>query len=81
MTITVRLFAILREQAGVSEFTLQLPAAATVATARAALVQQHPALADLIARVAFAVNRTYAPLDTQLRDGDEVAVIPPVSGG
>jgi molybdopterin converting factor subunit 1 len=81
MRITVRLFAILRERAGASEFALELPAAATVATARDALIRQYPALTDLWARVAFAVNRSYAPLDAQLRDGDEVAVIPPVSGG
>lgn len=81
MTITVRLFAILRERAGPSELTLELPAAATVATARDALIGQYPALSDLAARVAFAVNRTYVPLDARLQDGDEVALIPPVSGG
>ena len=81
MTITVRLFAILRERAGMSEFALELPAFATVATARDALTRQCPALSDLIARVAFAVNREYSPLDAKLQDGDEVAVIPPVSGG
>ena len=81
MMITVRLFAILREQAGVSELRLEIPAPATVAAARDALLRECPGLANLVGRVAFAVNRAYAPLDTRLHDGDEVAVIPPVSGG
>ena len=81
MTITVRLFAIAREQAGVSELTLELPGCATVGTVRNALLQKYPGLSDLIARVAYAVNRDYAPLDHELHEGDEVAVIPPVSGG
>jgi molybdopterin converting factor subunit 1 len=81
MTITIRLFAIARERAGVSELTLDLPPCATVSTARDALLQKHPSLSDLLSRVAFAVNREYAPMDRELHDGDEVAVIPPVSGG
>ncbi|HET6246434.1 MAG TPA: molybdopterin converting factor subunit 1 [Tepidisphaeraceae bacterium] len=81
MKITLRLFAILRERTGVGEITVDLPASATVATARDAFLQQYPDRASLIARVAFAVNHSYAPLDTELHEGDEVAIIPPVSGG
>jgi len=81
MTITLRLFAILRERAGVSQMTLDLPVGATVAGARDALIQLHPSLANLVGRVAFAVNQSYAPINTELHEGDEVGVIPPVSGG
>jgi molybdopterin converting factor small subunit len=40
-----------------------------------------PALRDHLARVAWAVNRAYASIETELHEGDELAVIPPVSGG
>ena len=81
MTITVRLFAILREQAGASELRVEVPASATVADARDALLRECPGLSGMIRRVAYAVNLVYAPLDTPLHEGDDVAVIPPVSGG
>ena len=81
MTVNVKLFAIVRERAGVAELTIAIPAGATVAAARDRLVEQVPAVRDFVARVAWAVNRSYASLDTELHDGDELAVIPPVSGG
>ena len=81
MTITVKLFAILRERAGLSDLQLELPESATVTTARDTLAKRIPAISDYLARVAWAVNRSYAPVETELRDGDELAVIPPVSGG
>jgi len=81
MKITVRLFAIARERAGVGEVALEVAEAATVAAAAEAVVRQFPSIAELMPRVAFAVNREYAPLTARLNEGDEVAVIPPVSGG
>jgi len=81
MMINIRLFAILRERAGVSQLTLDLSSGATVGTAKDALLREYPQLADLMARVAFAVNRNYSALDVELNDGDEVAFLPPVSGG
>ena len=81
MTIKVKLFAVVREQAGHSELRLDLPAGATVAAARDALAAAVPAVKDHLRRCAFAVNQTYAAADSVLRDGDELAVIPPVSGG
>ncbi|MBA3469470.1 MAG: molybdopterin converting factor subunit 1 [Herpetosiphonaceae bacterium] len=80
MQIRVRFFAALRDTLGMGEQTLELPAAATVASAWAALVAAHPAL-DAASSLAYAVNRAYASLDTALHDGDELALIPPVSGG
>jgi MoaE-MoaD fusion protein len=71
--VRVRLFAGLREQAGWSERELD---AATVADVWPAL-----GLGDEPAGLLYAVNREYADRDLELRDGDEVALIPPVSGG
>jgi molybdopterin synthase sulfur carrier subunit len=81
MTVTVKLFAILRERAGASEVPIELPPAATVAGARDALGERLPAIRDYLGRVAWAVNRAYVPVETELHDGDELAAIPPVSGG
>jgi len=79
--VTIKLFAILRERAGVSDFTVDLADGATGADASKAIVAKHPGLAELLPRVAYAVNRDYARVDSLLADGDEVAVLPPVSGG
>ncbi|HEY1014830.1 MAG TPA: MoaD/ThiS family protein [Herpetosiphonaceae bacterium] len=78
--VTVRLFAGLRETAGAGELSLALPPAATVADAWAELALRFPALpaADT---VSCAVNRAYASPASPLADGDELAFIPPVSGG
>ncbi len=73
MAVTVRLFAGLRERAGWARRELE---AATVADVWPAL-----GLGDEPAGLLYAVNREYADRDRELRDGDEVALIPPVSGG
>ncbi|MEA2349763.1 MAG: MoaE-MoaD fusion protein, partial [Thermoleophilaceae bacterium] len=74
--VTVRLFAMLRERAGAREVTLELPDGARVGDAIAALGD----VADGVP-VVMAVNREYAPEDAVLDPGDELALIPPVSGG
>ncbi|MGK2850803.1 MAG: MoaD family protein [Candidatus Limnocylindrales bacterium] len=79
--IRVRLFAMQRETAGTREVALDLPAGATVADAWDGLVALHPGLAPGRASVRFARNGAYADAATALDDGDEVAMIPPVSGG
>jgi molybdopterin synthase catalytic subunit len=79
--IRVRLFAIQRELAGAREVPLELRDGATVADAWSGLVALHPALEPGRASVRFARNGTYADEATPLADGDEVAMIPPVSGG
>jgi molybdopterin converting factor subunit 1 len=81
LRIRIRLFAVQRELAGAREVLLELPVAATVEDAWAALVTRHPVLAPGGTSVRFAVNGEYAGADAQLADGDELAVIPPVSGG
>ena len=76
MEVTVRLFAMLRERAGVPEVTLELADDARVGDAL-------DSLAELAAGIplVMAVNREYASADTPLDPGDELALIPPVSGG
>jgi molybdopterin synthase catalytic subunit len=81
MRIRVRLFAIQRELAGTREVPLELPASATVEDAWAAVVGRYPVLAPGRASLRFARNGDYAEPATGLADGDEVAFIPPVSGG
>jgi MoaE-MoaD fusion protein len=82
MKVLVRLFAILRESAGRSSLELNLPDGATVADALERLSDE-PGLASPLAsmHLAVAVNRDYATQGTTLCDGDELALVPPVSGG
>jgi molybdopterin converting factor subunit 1 len=81
MTIVVRLFAAARELAGRSEAAIDLPAEATVGDLRRELERQVPALAALTRRSLVAVNSEYASEDSRLSAADDVALIPPVSGG
>jgi molybdopterin synthase catalytic subunit len=81
MRIRVRLFAIQRELAGAREVALDLPDGAAIADAWTALVGRHPVLAPGRDSVRFARNGGYADAATTLADGDELAIIPPVSGG
>jgi molybdopterin converting factor subunit 1 len=81
MFVTVRLFARLREVTGQPELSRELPPGATAGSAWAALVQDFPGLADYGRTVSCAVNEEYARMTTTLNDGDEVAFLPPVSGG
>ena len=76
MQVSVRLFAGLRERAGGGRRALELPAGATVGD-----VWEQLGLGDEPAGLLYAVNRTYAASDAALAEGDEVALIPPVSGG
>jgi molybdopterin converting factor subunit 1 len=78
--VLVRLFASYREAAGVGHIELDLPSGATVRDAVRTVVQQHPLVAQG-RQVVIARNREYVDGDTPLADGDEVALIPPVSGG
>jgi molybdopterin converting factor subunit 1 len=81
MRIRVRLFAMQRELAGAREVSLELPEGATIEDAWAALVERFPPIAPGRAALRFARNSEYAPPEEPLADGDEVACIPPVSGG
>jgi MoaE-MoaD fusion protein len=82
MNVRVRLFAILRQRAGRDSVEVELADGATVADALAALSRE-PSLSELIDRlpVRMAVNREYADASTPLGPEDELALIPPISGG
>jgi molybdopterin converting factor subunit 1 len=81
MLVTVRLFARLRELAGTSELRCELPEGAIARTAWESLVRDHATLAEYEPVISCAVNAEYARLTTPLAHGDEVAFLPPVSGG
>jgi molybdopterin synthase catalytic subunit/molybdopterin converting factor small subunit len=76
VVVTIRLFAMLRERAGASEIELELPEGARV---RDALDRLDDLAGGL--PLVMAVNRDYADAEAELRAGDELALIPPVSGG
>ncbi len=82
MEVELRLFAVLRERAGRDRLTVELPEGATVAEALAAAGRE-PGLGEILAAlpVRVAVNREYATPEAIVAAGDELALIPPVSGG
>jgi molybdopterin converting factor small subunit len=82
MRIRVLLFALYRDMAdGQSELELDVRDGSDAGAAIAELRAAHGQLARLPARPVIAVNREYARLDVVLRDGDELALLPPVAGG
>lgn len=81
MRITVRLFARLRDIVGRGELARDVPVGATVQAIWNALVDEYPALAPYGAVSSCAVNEEYARFTSVLEDGDEIAFLPPVSGG
>lgn len=80
MRVQVRLFAAMADRAGMGVLPLELRDGATVADARAALMEAYPRM-PWTPGTMIAVNQEYAAGDRVLAAGDEVAVIPPVSGG
>jgi molybdopterin synthase catalytic subunit len=79
--VEVLFFAVLRERARRDRQTLDLPEGATVAALFEHLAVEHTFFSGLQGRLQVAVNRQMVPLSHVLRAGDEVALIPPVSGG
>jgi molybdopterin converting factor subunit 1 len=79
--IEVLFFAVLRERAGRERETIDLPGPATSRDLLSFLVQRNPSFAGIEGRIQVAVNRQMTPLTQPLAEGDEVALIPPVSGG
>jgi molybdopterin converting factor subunit 1 len=81
MRVTVRLFARLRDIAGAGELVREAPGAATVAAVWAGLVAEYPDLAPYERSISCAVNADYSRFSAAVGEGDEVAFLPPVSGG
>jgi molybdopterin converting factor subunit 1 len=79
--VTVRLFARLRDVVGAGELARDVTSGASVGTLWRQLVVDYPGLAGYERSISSAVNADYAQRDHVLREGDEVAFLPPVSGG
>ena len=79
MHVRVMLFAMLRELKGASEVGIDVESGTTVATLQRRLFTD--STQAMPGRLLYAVNQAYVTPDHELRDGDEVAFIPPVSGG
>ena len=81
MEVTVRFFAGCREAVKQDETTISLSEGATLAHLQTALATEYPAIAHYADRVRYSVNWEYVTSDASLKDGDEVAMIPPDAGG
>ncbi|MBE9036743.1 MoaD/ThiS family protein [aff. Roholtiella sp. LEGE 12411] len=81
ITVTVKLFAAYQEAFGVSELILKIPSGTSVSRVCDRLIAEHPELNQLRDVTRFGINLIFVEPDTQLQDGDEVVLIPPVSGG
>lgn len=81
MQIRVLLFGQLKDIVGKNEESLQLPAGTTVRSLLTRYGQQFPAFSGLASSIACSVNEEYASGSTTLKEGDEVGLLPPVSGG
>jgi len=80
MQLTILAFGITRDILGASELSIDLPDGATVDDLKKELAQQYPSFGKLKA-LAIAVNSEYAGAEQVLQERDEIALIPPVSGG
>lgn len=81
MRLSVRLFAAFRERAGAHEIDVELPEGATVADLVDAVVARAPGLASVVGAARPVVNKEFADPSRRLAVDDEVALLPPVSGG
>ena len=81
MRVTVRLFARLRDIAGTAELARDVAPGATIGAVWRELTTEYPDLAQYERAISSAVNADYARMDRVLNDGDELAFLPPVSGG
>ena len=81
MRVRVRLFAGVKELVGQQELVVQLPDGASVRDLERALAQEYPQLAPLLPGLVFAVAEEYRTREFVLHEDDEVALIPPISGG
>jgi molybdopterin synthase catalytic subunit len=81
MPVTVLYFAVARERAGVDEETVEVPPPRTIGALSKRIGRLHPGLAPLLSQLRWAVNQKIVRSSHPVRDGDEVALIPPVAGG
>jgi len=79
--ITLKLFAAYQETYNLPELELHFPAQTPVSAVLEHLIAEHPELEKWRSLTRFGINLQFVPSDTLLQDGDEVVLIPPVSGG
>jgi molybdopterin synthase sulfur carrier subunit len=79
--VTVKLFAAYQEACGISELVLEFPKGTPVAAIAAHLRAEHPELNQWQSLTRYGINLQFVEPETVLQDGDEVVLIPPVSGG
>lgn len=79
--ITVKLFAILKDVVTKKEIRLVIPQGATISVLKHKIIQEYPSLNSFSNIFIFSVNHTVATNDTVIDENDEVALLPPVSGG
>jgi molybdopterin synthase sulfur carrier subunit len=81
ITVVVKLFAAYQEAYGVPELRWSFPEGTVVGAVCDRILQEHPELAPWQPLTRFGINLQFVAADTPLQDGDEVVLIPPVSGG
>jgi len=81
MTVTVKLFAAYQEICGVPELQLQFAAGTPVLAVRDRLLAEYPQLSQWRDLTQFGINLQFVPPETPMQHGDEVVLLPPVSGG
>src|SRR3982751_2511955 len=81
MRVTILYFAAARERAGLASETLEVREGATAGEALAAPCARHPPLQAVAGKLRLAVDQEFAAPERELREGSELALIPPVSGG
>ncbi|MGF1515591.1 MAG: MoaD/ThiS family protein [Elainellaceae cyanobacterium] len=81
ITVTVKLFAAYQEACERSELMLELPEQASVRSVADRLIAEHPELEPWRSQTRYGINLQFVEPDTALQQGDEVVLIPPVSGG
>jgi sulfur-carrier protein len=79
--VTLKLFSVYQDAYGQPDQIIECPLGSTVGTLCDRLIADHPSLAKWRSVTRFGVNLDFVPEETVLRDGDEVVLIPPVSGG
>ncbi len=81
MRVTIRLFARLRDIAGAPDLQRDIAPPATIGSVWRQLIAEYPAMAAYESSISAAVNADYARMTAPVNDGDEIAFLPPVSGG
>lgn len=81
MKITIKMFAKIRDMVGADEVPLEVPDGCTVAELLAKLEEHHPNVSGMLAKSMVAIDNEFAAGDQVLTETDEVAILPPVSGG